>query len=365
MNVVFRVDSSMQLGTGHVMRCLALANKIKQEGGTATFICRNHDGHICSTIKEQGHSVIIFPLARLDIELLTTNSSYIETLGSSIEDDAVETIDAINGNQPDWLIVDHYDIDSIWHIKLRSCVNNIFVIDDIAGKKIDCDLLLNQNLGCQENIYDGIMSDGYEFLLGTKYTLLRPEFNKLRNDAFVKREKLTDVKNILITFGGLDVENYSGVIVDELNEIEFGIPIEVNVVLGKHAPHYQSLLSKASSYKNTVNIFSNVTNMAELMLNADVSFGAAGSTSWERCCLGLPAILVVLAENQFEAASQLEDSGGIINLGYIHDVDILKTWMRNNLPLTSEKLEEMSLKAFDVVDGKGVERVYSKMNSFV
>ena len=336
MKVFFRVDSSMEIGTGHVMRCLTLANKIKFNGGVSTFICRDHEGQICSTIKEQGHSIIMLPRARSSNESLNISRGFIAKLGGSLDDDALETINAIGNSQPDWLVVDNYEIDSLWHAKLKNSVDKILAIDDVAERMMDCDVLLNQNLGCHKKEYNRLLPEQCELLIGTEYALLRPQFHQWRKKSFSKREKGITVKNILITFGGLDIENLSGIMLDILDSVEFSTRPQINIVLGKCAPHYQLLLSKVHTYKCVVNIHSNVTNMAELMFNADISIGAAGSTSWERCCLGLPAIVVVLANNQMYSASQLEHSGAVINLGCVNNIDELKTTMENIFPLSNK-----------------------------
>ena len=242
MNVAFRVDSSMKIGTGHVMRCLTLADKIKFEGGTSTFFCRDYEGNICSIIKEQGHSIIMLPLARTDNEFFNHPPDFVEKLGNSLDGDAVETINLINDSEPDWLVVDHYDIDLVWHKKLRSVVKNILVIDDVPGKLIDCDILLNQNYGHNVKDYDGLVPTTCQLLLGPKYALLRPQFNNLRDKAIVKRSNTNVIKNVLISFGGLDANNLTSLVLDTLEALKLTNFLKVNVVLGVHAPYYQELI---------------------------------------------------------------------------------------------------------------------------
>jgi UDP-2,4-diacetamido-2,4,6-trideoxy-beta-L-altropyranose hydrolase len=364
MNVTFRVDSSMEIGTGHVMRCLTLANKIKFKGGGVTFICRDHEGHICSTIKEQGHSIIMLPLSRSDNNSSDTSSGFVEKLGNSLEGDAVETINAINDSNPDWLVVDNYEVDSVWHKKLIKFVKKILVIDDVPGKLIYCDILLNQNYGYNLKDYNGLVPITCQLLLGPTYALLRPQFNNWRDEAFVKRSKTNTIKNILIGFGGLDTNNLTSLVLDALETLEQANFLEVNVVLGEHAPHLESLSVRKFSNGIDVKIHSNVLNMAELMCNADISIGAAGSTSWERCCLGLPTIIISLAPNQDAIVEELESLGVAIKINSIKAIkDILINVFDKLLEPEAKLLKGISKKAFNVCDGLGVERVLEKMNN--
>ena len=202
MIVAFRVDSSIEIGTGHVIRCLSLAGELKRQGVVCVFITRNHSGHISESIKEHG-----FDCWLLTDEPETNNKGssglrHASWLGVSLEQDACETAKALTNIQPDWLIVDHYSISAEWHSKMRPIVNRIMVIDDMADRQYDCDLLLDQNLGRKKSDYLGLVPKGCKLLIGPKYALLRPEFSKLRKSS-LKRRKALNIRQVLIAMGGI------------------------------------------------------------------------------------------------------------------------------------------------------------------
>ena len=182
MNVVFRVDSSTQMGVGHLMRCLTLAGELKKRNHKITFICRELQGNIIDLIKFKVIGLIGSSGFQVD-------DLYLDLLGVTQEQDAEQVIRVLPENT-DLLIVDNYALDEIWHKKLRQYTDKIIVIDDLADKNFDCDILLNQNLGSQVESYQGKVSNDCELLLGSDYALLRPEFKELRGKALEKRKKL-------------------------------------------------------------------------------------------------------------------------------------------------------------------------------
>ena len=168
MRVVFRVDASLQMGTGHVMRCLTLANELQQQNHEIFFICRELTGN---------HILLInFPVLVLPKnDNFQSDSLYLNWLGATQEQDAEQTIKVIPKNT-NLLIVDSYAIDEIWHKQLRPYTKKIMVIDDLSDRQFDCDVLLNQNLGIQTKDYKNQVPNDCELLLSCDYALLRPEF---------------------------------------------------------------------------------------------------------------------------------------------------------------------------------------------
>ena len=199
MNIVFRVDSSIEIGTGHVMRCLTLADELKKQYSNILFICRDFDGHLKGLINEKGYSVVLLPDFKFFFKDSNDFSGYYNWLSSLWQQDANETINIIKNNKLDWLIVDHYGIDYRWHNKLRDLTKRIMVIDDLADRKLDCDLLLDQTYGRKKQDYFELIPNDCQMLLGAKYALLRPEFALFRSSAIKKRKKNTSISNILIT----------------------------------------------------------------------------------------------------------------------------------------------------------------------
>jgi UDP-2,4-diacetamido-2,4,6-trideoxy-beta-L-altropyranose hydrolase len=336
MKVVFRVDASLEMGTGHVMRCLTLANELKQQNHEIVFICRELTGNLILLIK---YPVLVLPKN----DNFQSDGLYLNWLGATQEQDAEQTIKVIPKNT-DLLIVDSYALDEIWHKKLIPYTKKIMVIDDLADRQFDCDVLLNQNLGTQIKDYKDKVPNVCELLLGCDYALLRPEFPNLRENALIKRKNTKVIKNILISMGGSDITNKTYDILQEVSD-----DLNIVVILGGVSPHNKMIKNYAKSKKN-VKVIVDADNISRLMFDADLAIGAGGSTSWERCCLGLPTLLYVLAENQRKIAGNLEE------LGAVKIVDNLKVNLQNILNNFSF-WQIMSEKAQTVCDGIGVKRI--------
>ena len=205
MKVIFRVDASLKMGTGHVMRCLTLAQTLKENGANVKFICRRHEGSLIDKIRSNGFDVHALEVS----EEIETDNKLVHShwLGATQQQDSDECIDVLSSEGVDWLIVDHYALDEDWHCNLKPYYRKLMVIDDLADRKFDCDLMLNQNLDAQPEDYKNKVTGKCKFLLGCDYTLLRTEFSELRERALEKRKTTKKIKNILISVGGSDVHN--------------------------------------------------------------------------------------------------------------------------------------------------------------
>ena len=336
MKVVFRVDASLQMGTGHVMRCLTLANELKQQNHEIVFICRELTGNLILFIK---YPILVLPKN----DNFQSDGLYLNWLGTTQEQDAEQTIKAIPKNT-DLLIVDSYALDEIWHKQLRPYTKKIMVIDDLSDRQFECDVLLNQNLGTQIEDYKDKVPNDCELLLGCDYALLRPEFPNLREKALIKRKNTKEIKNILISMGGSDITNKTYDILQDISD-----NLNIVVVLGGSSPHNKMIISYAKDKEN-IKVFIDADNISGLMFDADLAIGAGGSTSWERCCLGLPTLLYVLAENQRKIAENLEQ------LDAVKIVDNLKVNLQNILN-NLHFWQTMSENAQTVCDGIGVKRI--------
>jgi len=336
MRIVFRVDASLKMGTGHVMRCLTIANEFKLQSHEIFFICRELPGNLIPLIK---FPVLVLP----NNEAFQADDLYLNWLGASQEQDFEHTIKVIPKNI-DLLIVDNYALDEIWHKQLRLYTRKIMVIDDLADRQFDCDVLLNQNLGAQLGDYKDKVPNDCELLLGCNYALLRPEFPNLRERALIKRKNTKEIKNILISMGGSDIKNKTHDILREVSN-----DLNIVVVLGSSSPHNKMIKEYAKNKKN-VKVVVDADNISGLMFDADLAIGAGGSTSWERCCLGLPTLLYVLAENQRKIAENLEE------LDAVKIVDNLGVDLQNIINDFSF-WQTMSERAQTVCDGVGVKRI--------
>ena len=344
MKVLFRVDSSYEIGIGHLMRCLVLAESLKKNGSKVEFICRSHEGNSIAKIISSDFKV--YEMSVPNNQELEGNSKYSHWLGVEQEKDANDCIDIIKLEKVNWVVVDHYGIGEQWHKKIKRHCEKLMVIDDLADRNLDCNLLLNQNLGIDKKIYDKKVPTDCVLLLGTKFALLRTEFSDFRHEAIAKRKTTRSVNNVIVSIGGNDVDNLTHRILEN-------IPNNYNVtaVLGKNSPH-NKMLQKYIKGKN-IKMVVDANNMAELMLNSDVAIGGGGSTSWERCCLSLPSLVFLIDENQKTIVQQLEKLG-IVKL--VVKPESIRSQLEDfNKNLTSWLL--MSKKSEEICDGLGVDRV--------
>ena len=345
MNIFFRVDSSTQVGTGHLRRCLTLADELKNQGHAIYFICRDLEGHL---IKSIPHPVLGLSRPRQSIE----GSVYAQWLGVSQKKDAEETI-AVLPVTPDYLVVDSYSLDIVWHQTLRSHTKKIMVIDDLFEGEFDCDILLNQNLGVNVGTYSGKVSKTCRLFLGPEYALLRSEFATARAQSIEKREKTQVIKNVLIFMGGVDAQNYTKQILEQLEGYFEGC-FEFTVVLTKISPHIESVKKYIAKKENkNIKLLCDVSRMQELMLDADIAIGAGGTTSWERCCLGLPTLLFITADNQKNVARQLEKAQAVKCVANIEALSKTFDQVLSNFTLW----KEMSRNSYNLCDGKGAQRM--------
>lgn len=352
LTVAFRVDASKDIGTGHVMRCLTLADALGERGAKPVFICRAHIGNLIDLIKERGYEVKVLQSSNSESPPLLEGRSYDSWLGCDWSSDAIMTQSVLEG-VVDWLIVDHYSLDQKWENLLRSNCRHLMVIDDLADRRHDCDLLLDQNLGRSLNDYVGLVPMSAKTLLGPNFALLRPEFSQMRA-CNLKQRIHPRFKRLLITMGGMDKDNATGKVLDVLkSSTALPYDVEINIVLGSRAPHLEKIFKQVKTLPYSTKVLVDVKNMAQLMTESDLVIGAAGCTALEFCCLGLPALILVLAENQKAGAEALKRNGAAIVL----DSYKLIPKIINNLD--NSCLLELNRKASEVVDGLGVSRVLS------
>lgn len=306
MKVFVRCDASAAIGSGHVMRCLTIAGALALRKAEVQFICREYPGDLCDFIEGKG-----FPVHRL------SGNGSLECPDQFWERDAEETGEVVRSEGGgEWLIVDHYGLDERWETRLRKSCARILVIDDLADRAHDCDLLLDQNL--YEDMvsrYKGLVPKGCRTFLGPRYALLRPEFNEARKTL---RERDGTVRCILVSFGGSDPTNETAKALDAARTIDRN-EIFWEIVAGASNPHTETLRKICSALPNCT-LHTQVSTMASMMAHADLAWGGGGVTTWERCFLGLPSITVVVAENQDLTTAAVAATGATWNLGRHRDV---------------------------------------------
>jgi UDP-2,4-diacetamido-2,4,6-trideoxy-beta-L-altropyranose hydrolase len=351
MKVAIRVDASSAMGSGHLIRCRTLAAKLKQAGAEVVFMCREHHGNLNKFLENEGFEVRSLVLPSVTA---ATSDSYAAWLGVSQITDAQETIQGLRGYRPDLLIVDHYALNTEWHKQLRPFIGRLMVIDDLFNRSHDCDFLLDQNLTACEKNYETLVSARCQRLLGTDYALLSDEYSKLRQQGDACSGQLNKV---LIYFGGVDPDNLSGMALKALSEDNLK-EVEVSLVIGANNPPYKhELLQQAQQRPNTV-VLEPQKSLSELMFDTDLMIGAGGATSWERLCLGVPSVIVTLAENQQYISSTLDKFGLAVHLGSSEQVTEKDFFSAvDELAQQPEKLVSMSAAGRGLVDGQGCARV--------
>ena len=358
MRVVFRADASVLIGTGHVMRCLTLADALKSNGAEVVFVCRKHEGHLAATIEAKGYQVKLLSAPVSDPLINEDVSKYAQWLGVDYQQDAEDTINVI-GEKIDWLIVDHYGLDEKWHQILRSQVCKILVIDDLANRAHDCDLLLDQNLYADmKERYTNLVSNNCKQLIGPQYALLREEFLQASHYQNSKHERL---KRLFVFIGGSDSTNETGKVMDAVRS---GVLSELHadIVIGVSNPNRIEIEERCNKSPN-LHYYCQISNIAEIMSKADLAIGAAGTATWERCYLGIPSILLVLAENQVKVAENAHQAGFGISLGRSESItsnDVNNALMK--FITEPDLLMKYSRAANDVMKGYvGVRGVVDKM----
>lgn len=361
--VVFRTDASLDIGTGHVMRCLTLADALREQGASCRFVCRSHRGNLLDLIRQRGFEAYALPVSETDLvdeeEQGGDISPHAAWLGVDWMSDAQQTFEILGETRSDWLIVDHYGIDANWERYVRPVCRHLMVIDDLADRRHDCDLLVDQNLGRAVADYSILVPEGCTVYVGPEYALLRPEFSAARASSLARR-LAPQLKHLLIAMGGVDKENATAKVLDVLKASGLPADCHITVVMGLHAPWLEAVRDKAAKMPWITEIRVNVRDMARLMTESDLAIGAAGTTAWERCCLGLPTLAMVLADNQKKGAMALERAGAV--LLFENDGPIATNLhLKLRHLLSRDELKKMQHACSSITDGLGAIRIATEL----
>lgn len=339
MNIIFRVDASHKIGTGHVMRCLTLANELKSSGAKVSFICRDLPGNLASYITDKGYYVFLLPFHTNEHPVMTSEQMDWKT-------DAMKTAKILMESAPvDCLIIDHYALDQKWEKFLEDKVKKIVVIDDLADRPHQCSILLDQNSSEVEERYHKLVPKSCIKLLGTYYAILRPEF-RLAKKQLADRDG--SINRILVFFGGTDPTNETIKTLQTLRNIQFS-SLLIDVVVGETNKNKGVIQQICQELPNAF-FHCQIEYMAELMRKADFSIGAGGSSTWERCYLGLPSLSIVTADNQMEITKLVHDKGATCCLGISAEVTTKRIENGINTMLANPSLvKEMSEKALQLM----------------
>lgn len=319
--ILIRCDASLSIGSGHVMRCRTLARELLRRGAHVTFLCRRQPGDLIGLL-EQEFLVLALPELPLSAaEGLQGRQLYEAWLGCSQDQDAADCLQALAQagiRSASWLVVDHYGLDATWETQLLAgladdgdAAPRLLVIDDLADRPHQADLLLDQNFfGAEtETRYVGLVPSHCRQLLGPHYALLGPEYSQLHPLVPPR----TELRRVLVFFGGVDPANLTGRALEALMEPALA-HLAVDVVLGLQSPHRQAVSELAACRPHTT-MHAPLPSLAGLIARADLAIGAGGATTWERACLGLPSLVVAIAANQLPFALALDQAGQLQLLG--------------------------------------------------
>lgn len=324
MLVVIRADASTSIGSGHVMRCLTLAHRLKkEENAKVVFVMRVLPGNLVGVVEKQGFEVLQLPPANQKYSL----SGYGLWLTVPMEVDAQQTIEVLQHylqehcfDVADKLIVDSYALDEQWELMLRPYCKEIMVIDDLANRRHECDILLDQNFYLNKDVrYAGLVPEHCKMLLGPEHALLREEFHEAKKHL---RKRDGNIKNILVFYGGSDLTNETEKAIKALVQLhDEGYKFTADVITGVSNSRREKIEKICSKYR-FLQYYCQVSNMAEFMNKADLMLGAGGSTTWERLYMELPALVTAVAENQIQGCEDCSQAGIIEYLGINEDVRV-------------------------------------------
>lgn len=318
-----------------------------------------------ASIRHRGFEVYSLPAERRRVSDDTSGAEALHPhamwLGADWATDAQQTREVLGNAAADWLIADHYAIDERWERELRPVYDRLMVIDDLADRVHECDLLLDQNLGRQPADYANLIPEHSRILAGQQYALLRPEFAVQRPYSLARRA-IPDLKRLLVTLGGVDTGNATYQVLNALTQSPLPTDCHITAVIGSQSPSLDQVRALAARMPWTTEVLVDVSDMAKLMAESDLAIGAAGTTAWERCCLGLPTLTIVLADNQRRGAEALAACGAAFILG----LDSLASELPEKLALllSGNNLEQMQRVCLAVTDGNGTSQVVDElMNS--
>jgi UDP-2,4-diacetamido-2,4,6-trideoxy-beta-L-altropyranose hydrolase len=345
MRVLFRTDSSLQIGGGHLYRCATLADELRSRGHEVRFLTRAMPGAMIAHLERAQFEIVRLPEAPLDDRL---------------EDvDARVSADAASAWNADWIVVDHYFLGDAWEVAVRQSTKHLMAIDDLARLHSQVDLLLDQNYYRNHGArYAEKVGGRCRTLTGPSYALLREEFRRLRPstprfDGHIRR--------VLLNFGAADPTNESPRMFRALCLAGLAALEDVVTVVGEMCPHLAELKSLARE-DSRLRIVRQPPSIAKVMVEADVYIGACGATTWERLCLGIPSLIVTTAVNQEETAADLHEAGAVVLLGKSEDLseDLLANKMKSIFGGSTD-FRVIAERGFQWVDGHGASRVVDTM----
>ncbi|MFD2237992.1 UDP-2,4-diacetamido-2,4,6-trideoxy-beta-L-altropyranose hydrolase [Aureimonas populi] len=361
--VAFRADGSVRIGTGHVMRCLTLADALAQRGIACLFVARTIGEGLAERVERSGHRLL-----RLAGDGPAADGApYGEWLGTSEAHDVRATAEALAGTSPLAIVVDHYALGEAWERELQAAFGAPLLALDDLSRPHAAHVLVDPTFGKDDASYDGLLPEGARRLVGASYALLRPDFARLRAGSLARRDLAFSqgepARDVLVSMGGADEQDATGWVLEGLEPLARARGLRLHALVGAAYPHGERLHSRAARLGGLLEIHHDVWDMAEFLSRMDLAVGAAGGSAWERCCLGLPTVNLVLADNQRTIALMLSQAGAAKDGGAFEPAADPAAWAARHVEplLAAGALGPVSERARLVADGHGVQRVLSAL----
>jgi UDP-2,4-diacetamido-2,4,6-trideoxy-beta-L-altropyranose hydrolase len=373
-SIAFRCDASLRIGSGHVMRCRTLARALLRRRVDIVFLCRRQPGDLIALLEQEFRVLVLAELPMQAPSAFEANPSgaralYASWLGCSEQQDAAACLMALKAAQlepPAWLVLDHYGLGAPWQSLMQAGLGDagcpdtqLLVLDDLADRQHQAAVLMDANRldPAAPDPYRHLLPRACTTLLGPAYALLDPLYPQLQPLVPLR----TQLARVLVFFGGVDAANHAADALRALCHPRL-LPLAVDVVIGSGSPHRAALEGRVQERPNT-NLHVGLPCLAGLMTRADLALGAAGTASWERACLGLPCLVVPVAENQIQGARALEAAGvaRCLDLQTVADpMAILQAALLELLD-APDSLQAMSEACLQLGDGRGLARVVAAL----
>lgn len=343
MRILFRADASHDEGGGHLVRTLVIARELAKRG------------HDCILASLEG-SIDLIPGGINSLPRANFSLKQIKKFEYSNPKALFEKLPA-NWN-PDLCFIDSYCLQKEYQTELRKFTSKLAVLDDMPWREHDADILIDPTLNRKSDEYKLLVPPTTKLLCGVEYAPLRAEFfearQKLNLGTF--RSQYNTRKHILVSVGLTDPENITAIMLNGLLEVQN--EFDITVLISSKSPFEQEIDSLIQQFKFNAKILRSHSHMADLLSTCDLVIGAGGSSSWERCCLGVPALQVILADNQKDVTESLARTGAIQSLGLMRDFSPeIVTKSVSKVLANSQTLTQMRKAALNVCDGLGAERI--------
>lgn len=342
------------------MRCVSFGARLREHGAHVEFASRA----LPSFLRERISAASLGPVRDLPPPAIAGDDgepalTHRDWLGVSQAEDAAATLEYVStGPRPDWLVVDHYGLDARWERVLKPHVGRILAIDDLADRNHECDLLLDQNFFLEPSQrYAGKLPRHADELLGPRFALMRPEFARAREQL---AERDGTLRRMFVSFGSFDPSNQTALVLRAI--VAAGLEaLAVDIVMGRYNPHRQEV-ERLCQGRPSWQVHVDTDAMAALMAAADLAVGASGATSWERCCLRLPTLLISVADNQYPIARDLGEAGICVFLGRSGEVtEAAVVSALRRVAADPALARDLGARAGALTDGDGARRVANRL----